>query len=945
MTTGATAGVNAHGWVGLAPTFTWRPSQAKLLEACTEVRDEQWHICAPPGSGKTLVGIELARRLGRRTLVLSPTTAIRDQWAGSCRMFGADPAVVAGTALGEGAVLSSVTYQLLGNPGSAADELRAVARRLWVSTLAATDTNAADRVAALEANDPKQYRHELTSWVRRVRRSLLSADSPLPAEDLLGERTSALLDEIAAAGYGTLVLDECHHLLDWWALVLAELIERMRRNGPLAVVGLTATLPDPDGARETLNYLRILGQVDVSIPMAALVAEGELAPWRDGAWFVTPTPRELAFLDAAQQHLVDDLDEHLRTDEFVEWAVGSVLEPALEARSQSVDAAADDVPGLIEPDGDAWQALWNRDPFTARALSAWWSHRRVTLPAEALAMGEVETFDADARLLLLWQYVHHPLCPSGAREPLTAVLATHGMSLTSAGVRRTRTISDIVAARSEAKALGAAQVLEFEIGVRGSQMCALVVLEQDRADAPAAARDALVEGAGTALRVTSTLCANPAVVDLGVVTVTGRGLWVDAMVADAAAARLNVELGGERWVRMAGTEVARVVELVGEGAGWTSATRLTAAAFLLREGITHTLVATRALVGEGWNHPPLNVLIDLSEAASSAAVTQLRGRAVRLDPAQPSKVTSLWDVVVAHEAAAGEWARARRRHLHWWGPDHRGHVVTGPAKASPLLERPHPPAQNELAAANQQSVQTLADHAGVRAAWAALPSVGSAVPQLVVQHRSRRSVIARVPASTQRRLVSIGVSGSVAAAAGAATWAFGSASPAMLAFAAALFGAVAGTLAWRRPPRVTRHLASDSGEFWLAVGEAVRDGLDAAGATRLAGAAIHVDTAGDGHRLAIAANGADATAWCEALSEMLGPPGTPRWLLQHGTEVWRVPSAIGATRTAADAFHAALRNTLPATVLLRGGTTEATAALLAAPTRHPDVMELGERWR
>ena len=33
------------------------------------------------------------------------------------------------------------------------------------------------------------------------------------------------------------------------------------------------------------------------------------------------------------------------------------------------------------------------------------------------------------------------------------------------------------------------------------------------------------------------------------------------------------------------------------------------------------------------------------------------GRAVRLDPAHPDKVASLWDVVVAHDAAAVEWAR------------------------------------------------------------------------------------------------------------------------------------------------------------------------------------------------------------------------------------------------------------------------------------------------
>ena len=928
----------AGGWVLMAPTFTWRPSQTKVLAACAQVNDEQWHVCAPPGSGKTLIGLELARRLGRRTLVLSPTTAVRDQWAEACRQFDVDPTAVAGTSLGEGAALTSVTYQLLGNPGSADDELRDVARRLWVSTLTATDSNAEARIEALATSNPKQYRHELTSWVRKVRRSLLDNDSPLPASGLLGERTSALLDEIAAGGYGTIILDECHHLLDWWALVLAELIDRMRRNGPLAVIGLTATLPDPDGARETLNYLRILGQVDVTLPMAALVAEGELAPWRDGAWFVTPTPRELAFLDAAQQHLIDDLDEYLRTEAFTEWAVGSMLLPALAEQSAESDAA---------PDSDAWQALWNRDPFTARALTAWWAHRGMALPAGVEPVGDPGVYDAEARLLLLWQFTHHPLCPEDIREPLTATLARHGMSLTSGGVRRTRTVSDIVAARSEAKAGGAAHVLEHEAASRGDRLCALIVLEQDRSDAPAAARDALDVNAGTALRVTSTVCANPTVLDLGVLTVTGRGLWVDAMVADTAAARLNVELGGERLVRVVGSEVARVVELVGEGAGWTSATRLAAAAFLLREGIAHTLIATRALVGEGWNHPPLNVLIDLSEAASAAAVTQLRGRAVRLDPADPNKVASLWDVVVAHDAAAAEWARAQRRHLQWWGPDAAGQVVTGAAKVSPLLDRPHPPPADALAAANAQSARSLAHHAAIRAAWAALPPAGSAMQEMVVRHRTRRSVVAKVSATTVRHVgrsvAAAAPSGGFVGVALAAAEHSPGLTPSIVAGVVAAL--VVGAVLWRMPHRLSQELVSDGEAFWAAVGAAVRDGLDAAGVTRLGRADVHVDTVDDGHRLSIDASGADATLWCAAVGEMLGPVGTPRWLLAHDGEVWRVPSAIGGTRAAADAFHEALRRTVPAAELLRGGSSEATAAVLTQPARQPDVVELGERWR
>ena len=56
-------------------------------------------------------------------------------------------------------------------------------------------------------------------------------------------------------------------------------------------------------------------------------------------------------------------------------------------------------------------------------------------------------------------------------------------------------------------------------------------------------------------------------------------------------------------------------------------------------------------------------------------------------------------------------------------------------------------------------------------------------------------------------------------------------------------------------------------------------------------------------------------------------------------------AAIGATRAAAEAFHAAVVRTVPSAQLLRGGSTEATAAVLAAPARQPDVVELGERWR
>ena len=135
-----------------------------------------------------------------------------------------------------------------------------------------------------EAN-PDAYRDELGKRVKRVRRDLLAADGAT-VYAYLHPNARALIDRIAAAGVGTVVLDECHHLLDYWAIVLRALIARLDRP---YVVGLTATLPSLEDADEYENYTALLGDVDFEIPTPAVIKEGDLAPFRDLAWWVTPT--------------------------------------------------------------------------------------------------------------------------------------------------------------------------------------------------------------------------------------------------------------------------------------------------------------------------------------------------------------------------------------------------------------------------------------------------------------------------------------------------------------------------------------------------------------------------------------------------------------------------------------------------------------------------------
>jgi len=907
-------------WAGLAPTVVWRPSQRHLLDLAAKVDDEHWHLAAPPGAGKTLIGLELARRVDRPTLVLSPTTAIRDQWREQTRHFGADPASFTTDDPVVPAGLVSVTYQLLGNPGQAAQELRAAAHRLWRTRLEAElgPEAAAARLAATEQGDPERAAATVARHERELRRSLgTGADVGVPREALLGERTVALIEGLAASGIGTVVLDECHHLLDWWALVVTALVERLGRDRPVAVVGLTATPPEPASTREADNYTGLLGEVDAELHLAALVAEGAVAPWRDGIRIAFLQPEEAAFVDEWSARFAAGVDEVLLTEAFLGWAVAQVGAPALDT------------------DAGAWSAFWDRDPLAAKALCRWWAQRGMALPMGFTvpdgAAGPIELRD---RLLLVDAWLYDPAAEvdPAVRKELVALAGRYGVTFTTRGVRWGRSVADLVCARSSSKGAAAAEVVAAEARRRGAGLRALVAVERDTATtAPAEARAVLGEDAGTAARVIAALCAHPDVLDAGVLAVTGRGAWCDALNADRIVAAMGLSVAeGERWVATEGCDIRGAVRLVGHGPGWSPVRWLAAAEAALDDGAARVIVATRGLVGEGWDHPPLNVLVDLSEAATATSTTQLRGRTLRLDPADPGKVVSLWDVAVAHPGSPGDWQRVRRRHARWWGPDGDGQVVTGPAKLDPRVDLADPPDVATAQAVNAASAAAVADEAATRAAWAAVDPGGVGTTAVHVRSHRRRRVRTRGPRAGWARYGAIAVGVATAAALVTAQWPN-----------AVVLAAVGGALA-----AVARGRRRDEQDTLEALAAAVTAGLVAAGDKGLTGAAVRVapDPAGGAVARVEGVDDDAATRWADALTEALGPLETPRWMVAAPERAWRVPLAVGASREGAEAFAAAFRRRVPQAHLVRAGTPEATALVLAAARERPDDLRRSLQW-
>ena len=294
---------------GLHFRHPFRKYQRQILDQVetSDDTDGKYHIVAPPGSGKTIVGLELIRRFGEPAVVFAPTATIQQQWCEEVGLFTEEklaPDVVSRNP-GRPAPINVFTYQLISTSARSRELLRETARKLWLDELLQREgfskPDARKRLETIENNNPDAYGKELSRRARRAKRDLLRRGDADVAR-FLHPHARTLIDSLVERGVKTVVLDECHHLLDYWAVVLRYLIGRIESP---RVVGLTATLPSPEDGNEYENYTSLLGGVDFEVPTPAVVKEGDLAPYRDLACFTEPTSRETDYLNNVQRAFED----------------------------------------------------------------------------------------------------------------------------------------------------------------------------------------------------------------------------------------------------------------------------------------------------------------------------------------------------------------------------------------------------------------------------------------------------------------------------------------------------------------------------------------------------------------------------------------------------------------------------------------------------------------
>lgn len=817
------------------------PHQLHAIDAFERDRaggDVATYLVVPPGGGKTLVGLEAARRLGRPTVVLCPNTAIQAQWIEQWHSAFA-PVTVTATADRElPSPLTVLTYQALCN-------------------IEAQDQEG-------ENGDP-------------------GGTSPLPR---LHPNGLALIERLKAGGPWTVVLDECHHLLELWGRLLVTVISELDRPH---VIGLTATPPQLMTAGQADLHRSLFGNVDLEVSAPALVRAGCLAPYQELAYLARPTPAEAEYIRGEAIRFTelrtDLLDPDFATVPFLSWLDTRVVSrPGADGAAVSWQRFSHDEPALADAALRLHTAGLLALPEGARVRE---QHRHVPTAADWVA--------------LIGDYSRRCLLASGepkdqeAFEAIRRALPSVGYRLTKAGARASDSPVDRVLARSESKALAVTEILRAETAELGPRLRALVLCDFETAAGalPARLTGVLASDAGGAILALRTLLSDETAAELDPVLLTGRRVACGERTAGDLIA----------WLRRADPRLdpsasaipglPGLVDITSTG-NWEPRRYVPLVTRFFTEGGSRCLVGTRGLLGEGWDAPAVNVMIDLTAATTPTSVVQARGRALRLDASWPGKVADNWAVVCVtdgHPKGSADYDRFVRKHDRYFALAATGDIVSGVSHVDPALSPFAPPPADSFDALNVAMLGRAEQREEVLARWA----VGTPcedVPVATVTVTTGRSLglagRATVPLARPRTGVRLAVTLAVLILLALAV--LGGA-PA-LAGAAAGLAVLAGLIAVVRTGRRITAAPASGGLEDLAA--ATAQALHQARLTSRGAESVRIEALPDGQYRARLDQvpAAESALFSAALDEVLSPLAQPRYLIPR--LVVPQPASLGA---------------------------------------------------
>jgi superfamily II DNA or RNA helicase len=566
--------------------YSWRKYQQRVLDDLkNHLTDDHLHIIAPPGSGKTVLGLEVALRLNQPTMILAPTISIRNQWIQRfCELFLQTNVVPEWISrdVRNPKFLTVLTYQ----------------------GLHAACSNGKIKEETLENEDEEE-----------------EIDIP-NQERSSNDNLKIIVEGLKSQNIKTIVVDEAHHLKnEWWQTLI-----RIKDQLNPVIVGLTATPPFDVSATEWQRYIELNGSVDTEISVPELIIEGDLCPHQDYIYCSLPTTIEqqkivdfrlnmgLIFEEIKNdQTLLDALQQHpiwLNPDQYLDWiynnlAYYSAILIYLNANSVKIP------PIHLEVIGDQKFVIPSLDyPWMETLLEFYLLKEK----------NHFKDFEAHQKKL------ENKLKRSGAFER-QKIDFSHNKRITG------------FLSSSMSKLNAMKQIVDFEYLQLGKDLRLVILTDFIRKEFFVNATENTLElnKMGVIPIFEKLRRDNPQNIKIAVLTgslmIIPKAAFstFEMKAATLGIMKINVSevLFDSEYLVVHQSEQLKhdIVHLITD---------------VFQAGEIEVLVGTKSLLGEGWDAPAINTLILASFVGSFVQSNQMRGRAIRTQKGNVNKTGNIW---------------------------------------------------------------------------------------------------------------------------------------------------------------------------------------------------------------------------------------------------------------------------------------------------------------
>lgn len=592
--------------------FPWRSYQAQVLkELELHLDDNHLNIVAAPGSGKTILGLEVMLRINKPTLILAPSIAIRNQWVHRFteNFLQQDEAPKwISTDIKKPAFLTVSTYQGL--------------------HAAFTDQKELDD-ETLDEDEKEEDDKELSS-------------------------TNEVIKKLEKTKIQTIIIDEAHHLRNAWWKSLIHLKDHISKPH---IVALTATPPYDVSPQEWKNYQHLCGPIDAEITVPELVLAKNLCPHQDYVFlnslsreedkqikqfraqvktFLSELPKDEYLLEALCNHpcLIapqENIENILKNPEYYSSIIIFLKNAGLEIPNnffKIIGGSRWKMPQFSE----AWAEILlkniiYKDLFFAKHHKELISNLKKRLKQD----GFIEKRNVFLR--------NNNTIKRLLKESINKLNSIVEITKTEHNNLRERLrmviLTDYIRAEAFPKKgenfkpnrIGVVPIFET-LRSHFSSDIKLGILSGSIVVIPASAKETLKKVAKE-------------------LEIPATHLKIKTLAHDKNYCQVNIK----------GENNQKIVHLITEVFG---------------KGDIEVIIGTKSLLGEGWDAPSINTLILASFVGSFMLSNQMRGRAIRINKNEPDKVANIWHLASVeknNEYAGHDFEMLKRRFKAFVGLD------------------------------------------------------------------------------------------------------------------------------------------------------------------------------------------------------------------------------------------------------------------------------------